>query len=133
VEFLSPILAGSLFFIGLVLLSRVLLTRLEALPRKKPADVLLLLVVQQQIDQLHLQFSQILDKKTPAGGRELGQVLYHVTESLTETARFCREGQISRAFSSALSGCRELLEHFGQRLVSAAGESRGASLDSKTE
>jgi hypothetical protein len=62
-----------LSFLGLIIFDWVFLTRFEALLRNRPDDPALLLM-QQQIDQLCLQFSQILDNSTRVIQHELGQV-----------------------------------------------------------
>jgi DNA recombination protein RmuC len=69
----------------LVLLGWFLYSRLHALLEAKAADHGLLLM-QQQIDQLRLQFSQSLDNSTQSIQQQLGQLLGHVNQRLKENA-----------------------------------------------
>jgi len=85
VELANPLLLIlSLFFI-LVLLGWFLYSRLQALLEAKTGDHGLLLM-QQQIDQLRLQFSQSLDNSTQSIQQQLGQLLGHVNQRLKENA-----------------------------------------------
>jgi DNA recombination protein RmuC len=94
VELPNPISLVLFFFFGFVLLVWFLLSRFEALLRKKPEDPSLL-IMQQQLDQLRIQFSQVLDNNTRLIQQGLGQVLGHVNERLKENAEILQKTQQS--------------------------------------
>jgi DNA recombination protein RmuC len=79
---------------GLLGLGCFLLARLNASPRH-PADSASLLLMQQQIDQLHLQFSQNLESCTQSIQLELGQLLGQVQLRLKENADMLNQTQQS--------------------------------------
>jgi DNA recombination protein RmuC len=81
-NFLAVILAA---FLGLALIGWFFLARLNALFREKRDDPSFLLM-QQQIDQLRVQLSQVLDNSAQLIQQQLGQMLSHVNERLKENA-----------------------------------------------
>jgi len=85
VELANPLLLILSLFFALVLLGWFLFSRLQALFEAKAEDHGLLLM-QQQIDQLRLQFSQSLDNSTQSIQQQLGQLLGHVNQRLKENA-----------------------------------------------
>ena len=70
----------------LVVFGWVLLSRLRAIVQEKPEESSLLLL-QQQIEQLRAQFSQVLDSNSQSIQKQLGQVLDHVNERLRENTQ----------------------------------------------
>ena len=93
-ELPNPILLVVLFFFGFVFVGWFWLSRLGALLRKKPEEPSLL-IMQQQLDQLRIQFSQSLDNNTRLIQQELGQVLGHVNERLKENGEILQKTQQS--------------------------------------
>jgi len=94
VESLSPLTLLLLFLSGLILFGWIFLLRLQALLRGKREDGSLQLM-QQQIDQLRVQFSQALDNGTRQVQQQLGQVLGHVNDRLKENAEVLQQTQQS--------------------------------------
>jgi DNA recombination protein RmuC len=92
VELSTAITFVLLFSVGLLLVGWFLLSRFEALLRKKPEDSSLLLL-QQQLDQVRIQFSQVLDNNTRFIQQALGQVLGNVNERLKENADILQRTQ----------------------------------------
>jgi DNA recombination protein RmuC len=92
VEVLNPFLVIVLFFLGLVLVGWILLSRFQAILQEKPGDQSLLLM-QQQIDQLRVQFGQVLDNSTQLIQQQLGQILGHVNERLKENGEVLQQTQ----------------------------------------
>ena len=93
-ESLSPLTLLLLFLSGLILFGWIFLLRLQALLRGKREDGSLQLM-QQQIDQLRVQFSQALDNGTRQVQQQLGQVLGHVNDRLKENAEVLQQTQQS--------------------------------------
>ncbi len=83
-----------LLFLGLALLGWILLVRLESLLQKKREDPSLLLM-QQQIGELRVQFSQVLDNNAQSIQQQLGQMLNHVNERLKENTEVLAKTQQS--------------------------------------
>ena len=81
-----------LSFFGLLGLGWVFLARLKSLLQEKP-DAPSLLLMQQQIDQLRLQFSQSLDNSSQAIQQQLGQLLGQVQLRLQENAEVLNQTQ----------------------------------------
>jgi DNA recombination protein RmuC len=90
-NFLVVILAS---FLGLALLGWFFLARLNTLFREKRDDPSFLLM-QQQIDQLRVQLSQVLDNSAQLIQQQLGQMLSHVNERLKENAEVLSRTQQS--------------------------------------
>jgi DNA recombination protein RmuC len=94
VESLSPLSLILLFFSGLILLGWIFLRRLQSLLGEKREDGSLLLM-QQQIAQLRVQISQVLDSGAQMIQQQLGQVLGHVNDRLKENAEVLQKTQQS--------------------------------------
>jgi DNA recombination protein RmuC len=92
VEALQSFLPLVLFFAGLVVLCWFLLRRLRNLLAEKEDDKALLLI-QQQIDQLRGQFSQVLESNTQLIHQQLGQLLGHVTDRMKEQSEILQRTQ----------------------------------------
>ena len=93
-ESLSPLSLILLFFSGLILLGWIFLRRLQSLLGEKREDGSLLLM-QQQIAQLRVQISQVLDSGAQMIQQQLGQVLGHVNDRLKENAEVLQKTQQS--------------------------------------
>ncbi|MGE5215906.1 MAG: DNA recombination protein RmuC [Chloroflexota bacterium] len=92
---LSNTLALILFSIFcLALLGWIFLSRLRAIVQDSRDDSSLLLL-QQQIEQLRAQFSQVLDSNAQSIQRQLGQVLEHVNDRLRENTQVLNATQQS--------------------------------------
>ena len=78
----------------LVLLGWFFLARLRSLLHTRPEEQSLLLM-QQQIDQLRVHFTQVLDGNVQSIQRQLGQVLGHVSDRLKENADMLSTAQQS--------------------------------------
>ena len=70
----------------------IFLSRFRSLLNEKRDDQSLLLM-EQQIDQLRLQFGQVLDSNTQLIQQQLGQILGHVNERLRENADILQKTQ----------------------------------------
>ena len=81
-----------LAFFGLLGLGWFFLGRLKSLLQEKP-EAPSLLLMQQQIDQLRLQFSQSLDNSTQSIQQQLGQLLGQVQSRLQENAEVLSQTQ----------------------------------------
>jgi DNA recombination protein RmuC len=92
VEFLNPFLLIVICFLGLVLIGWIFLSRFQSILEAKRDDQSLLLM-QQQIDQLRVQFGQVLDNSTQLIQQQLGQILGHVSERLRENAEILQKTQ----------------------------------------
>jgi DNA recombination protein RmuC len=92
VEFLNPFLLIGIFFLGLMFIGWILLTRFQSMLEAKRDDQPLLLM-QQQIDQFRVQFGQVLDNSTQLIQQQLGQILGHVNERLRENAEILQKTQ----------------------------------------
>lgn len=77
---------------GLLGLGWLFLGRLKSLLQEKP-EAPALLLMQQQIDQLRLQFSQNLDNSTQSIQQQLGQLLGQVQQRLKENAEVLNQTQ----------------------------------------
>ncbi|MPZ76146.1 MAG: DNA recombination protein RmuC [Deltaproteobacteria bacterium] len=93
-EFSNSLPLLLLFFIALVLLGWFFLSRIRFLLRERQGDQPWLLM-QQQIDQLRLQFSQVLDQSTQLIQQQLGQMLGHVNDRLRENSEVLQRTQQS--------------------------------------
>ena len=78
----------------LVLLGWFFVARIRSLLQTKQEERSLLLM-QQQIDQLRVHFTQVLDNSVQSIQRQLGQVLGHVSERLKENADILNSTQQS--------------------------------------
>jgi DNA anti-recombination protein RmuC len=94
VEFLNPLSLILLLFLGLVLIGWFFLSRVQALLQDKQEDQSLFLM-QRQIDQLRVQFGQVLDNSTQRIQQQLGQMLGHMNERLKENAEVMSQTQRS--------------------------------------
>jgi DNA recombination protein RmuC len=74
-----------LFLVGLALLGWFFLCRMRSLLRATQNDQSWLLM-QQQIDQLRVQFGQVLDNSTQLIQQQLGQMIGHVNDRLRENS-----------------------------------------------
>ncbi len=81
-----------LAFFGLLVLGWFFVGRLKSLLQEKP-EAPALLLMQQQIDQLRLQFSQSLDNSTQSIQQQLGQLLGQVQSRLQENAEVLSQTQ----------------------------------------
>ena len=79
-----------LFLVGLTILGWFLLCRMRALLRATQNDQSWLLM-QQQIDQLRVQFGQVLDNSTQLIQQQLGQMIGHVNERLRENSEILQQ------------------------------------------
>ncbi|MGH7773172.1 MAG: DNA recombination protein RmuC, partial [Candidatus Binatia bacterium] len=93
-ESLNPTLLILFLFIGFAALGWLLLRRFKTLLSEKKDDQSLLLI-QQQIDQLRGQFTQVLDSNTRLIHQQLGQVSTQVNERLKENAEVLQKTQQS--------------------------------------
>lgn len=91
-EFTDPLPLLLLFLIGWLLLGWYFVGRVRAVLQEKPGDPSLLLM-QQQIDQLRVQFSQVLDHSTQLIQQQLGQMLGHVNQRLRENSEVMERAQ----------------------------------------
>jgi DNA recombination protein RmuC len=85
VEFTSLLTLIFICFFVLVLLGWFFVARIRSLLEAKQEERSLLLM-QQQIDQLRVHFTQVLDNSVQSIQRQLGQVLGHVNERLKENS-----------------------------------------------
>jgi DNA recombination protein RmuC len=92
VESLNTLLVIAIFFLGLTLIGWIFLNRFRSTLHEKRDDQSFLLM-QQQIDQLRLQFGQVLDNSTQLIQQQLGQILGHVSERLRENAEILQKTQ----------------------------------------
>ncbi|MBI2986994.1 MAG: DNA recombination protein RmuC [Deltaproteobacteria bacterium] len=93
-EALNPILLILLLTVGFVVLAWFFLRRLQTLLSERKEDQSLLLI-QQQIDQLRGQFTQVLDSSVQLIHQQLGQVLSNVNERLKESSEVLQKTQQS--------------------------------------
>ncbi len=91
-EFLNPLSLLLLFFLGVVLIGWFFLSRIQSLFQNRQEDQSLLLM-QQQIDQLRVQFGQVLDNSTQLIQQQLGQMIGHVNDRLKENAEVLQSTQ----------------------------------------
>jgi len=106
VEFLSPLLLFPLFILGLVLTGWLLLRRVGALLGEKQADQSLLLM-QEQIGQLRVEFGQVLDHSRLQGD------LSRLRDDFGLPGKHLGHAQ------SIYQYAERRLEQFGQKLTSA--------------
>jgi DNA recombination protein RmuC len=92
VEVLNPFSAIVLFFLGLIAIGWIFLNRFQSILQERREDQSLLLM-QQQIDQLRVQFGQVIDHSTQLIQQQLGQILGHVNERLRENAEILQKTQ----------------------------------------
>ncbi len=94
VESFNPLLLLILFLvIALAILVGLLWRRIQTSSLQKPDSSLVL--IQQQIEQLRGQLSQVLDSSTQLIHQQLGQVLSHVNERLKENSEVLQKTQQS--------------------------------------
>ena len=93
-EILNPFLVIVIFFLGLVLIGWFFLNRFQSILQERREDPSWLLM-QQQIDQLGVQFGQVLESSTQIIQQQLGQILGHVNERLRENADILQRTQQS--------------------------------------
>ena len=79
-----------LFLVGLTILGWFFLCRMRALLRATQNEQSWLLM-QQQIDQLRVQFGQVLDNSTQLIQQQLGQMIGHVNERLRENSEILQQ------------------------------------------
>jgi DNA recombination protein RmuC len=79
-----------LFLVGLTILGWFFLCRMRSLLRATQNDQSWLLM-QQQIDQLRVQFGQVLDNSTQLIQQQLGQMIGHVNERLRENSEILQQ------------------------------------------
>jgi DNA recombination protein RmuC len=92
VESLNPILAVLILLSGVAALGWFLSRRLQTLLGEKKGDQSFVLI-QQQIDQLRGQVTQVLDGNTQLIHQQLGQVLGAVNERLKESSEVMQKTQ----------------------------------------
>jgi DNA recombination protein RmuC len=85
VEITSPLVLIFSGVLVLVLLGWFFLTRLRSVLESKQEEQSFVLM-QQQIDQLRVHFTQVVDSNVQSIQRQLGQVLGHVSDRLKENA-----------------------------------------------
>jgi len=85
VEFTTLLALIFICVLVLVLLGWFFIARIQSLLQAKQEEQSLLLM-QQQIDQLRIHFTQVSDNSVQSIQRQLGQVLGHVTDRLKENA-----------------------------------------------
>ena len=93
-EALSPILPVLLLVVGFVGLAWFFLHRVQSLLSEKKEDQSLLLI-QQQINQLQGQFTQVLDNSTQLIHQQMGQLVSNVNERLKESSEVLQKSQQS--------------------------------------
>lgn len=93
-ESLHPIAWILLLLFGFAALAWFFLRRVQSLLTGKKEDQSLLLI-QQQIDQLRGQFTQVLDNSTQLIHQQLGQLLSNVNERLKESSEVLQKTQQS--------------------------------------
>jgi len=79
-----------LFLVGLTILGWFFFCRMRALLRATQNDQSWLLM-QQQIDQLRVQFGQVLDNSTQSIQQQLGQMIGHVNDRLRENSEILQQ------------------------------------------
>lgn len=89
---LLPVLL--LFLLGIAVLCWFFLNRVRAVLREPQADSSLLLM-QQQVDQLRIQLSQVVDQSTRLMQQQLGQMLGQMNERLRENGEVLQRTQQS--------------------------------------
>jgi len=94
VEALSPILPVLLLVVGFVGLAWFFLHRVQSLLSEKKEDQSFLLI-QQQINQLQGQFTQVLDNSTQLIHQQMGQLVSNVNERLKESSEVLQKSQQS--------------------------------------
>jgi len=94
VESLHPIAWIFLLLVGFAALAWLFLRRLQSLLAEKKEDQSLLLI-QQQIDQLRGQVTQVVDSSTQLIHQQLGQLLSNVNERLKESSEVLQKTQQS--------------------------------------
>jgi DNA recombination protein RmuC len=94
VEFTSLLTLIFICLFVLVLLGWFFVARIRSLLQTKQEERSLLLM-QQQIDQLRVHFTQVLDNSVQSIQRQLGQVLGHVNDRLKENADILNSTQQS--------------------------------------
>ncbi len=92
-ELLTPLLLV-LFFCLTLIVGWLFLNRIRSVPQERAEDQSLL-IMQQQIDQLRLQFTQVLDNSTQLIQQQLGQLIGHVNDRLRENADVLQRTQQS--------------------------------------
>jgi DNA recombination protein RmuC len=85
VEFTTLLALIFICVLVLLLLGWFFIARIQSLLQAKQEEQSLLLM-QQQIDQLRIHFTQVLDNSVQSIQRQLGQMLGHVTDRLKENA-----------------------------------------------
>ena len=93
-EALSPILPVLLLVVGFVGLAWFFLHRVQSLLSEKKEDQSFLLI-QQQINQLQGQFTQVLDNSTQLIHQQMGQLVSNVNERLKESSEVLQKSQQS--------------------------------------
>ncbi len=93
-ESLHPIAWILLLLFGFAALAWFFLRRVQSLLTEKKEDQSLLLI-QQQIDQLRGQFTQVLDNSTQLIHQQLGQLLSNVNDRLKESSEVLQKTQQS--------------------------------------
>ena len=93
-EALSPILPVLLLVVGFAGLAWFFLHRVQSLLSEKKEDQSLLLI-QQQINQLQGQFTQVLDNSTQLIHQQMGQLVSNVNERLKESSEVLQKSQQS--------------------------------------
>ena len=92
-ELLTPLLLV-LFFCLTLIVGWLFLNRIRYVPQERAEDQSLL-IMQQQIDQLRVQFAQVLDNSTQLIQQQLGQLIGHVNDRLRENADVLQRTQQS--------------------------------------
>ncbi len=97
----------------LIVFGWVLLNRLRAILADK-RDESSLLLLQQQIEQLRAQFSQVLDSNAQSIQRQLGQVLEHVNDRLRENTQVLNATQ--QSLGERLDNAARVVSHVQRSL-----------------
>jgi len=94
VDSLNPIALLLLFLGGVAVLGWFFLRRVQTMLAEKKDDQSMILI-QQQIDQLRGQFTQVLDGSTQLIHQQLGQLMTHVNDRLKESSEVMQKTQQS--------------------------------------
>jgi DNA recombination protein RmuC len=97
----------------LALLGWIFISRLRAIIEEKRDDPSLLLL-QQQIEQLRAQFSQVLDNNAQSIQHQLGQVLEHVNDRLKENTQVLNATQ--QSLGERLDNASRVVNHVQRSL-----------------
>jgi DNA recombination protein RmuC len=113
VELSNALVLFLLTIFCLIVFGWVFLNRLRAILADK-RDESSLLLLQQQIEQLRAQFSQVLDSNAQSIQRQLGQVLEHVNDRLRENTQVLNATQ--QSLGERLDNAARVVSHVQRSL-----------------